>query len=67
MASIIVHGGAGDFGAAEERAPCVAGCLAAARAGHAVLAGGGTALEAVVAAVVAWKTIRCSTPGSVRR
>mgnify|MGYP001588555672 CR=1 FL=1 len=49
-ASIIVHGGAGDL---EEAAvpDHVAGCRAAARAGGAILAQGGSALDAVVAAV----------------
>jgi beta-aspartyl-peptidase (threonine type) len=48
--AIIVHGGAGDI-ADERRARCVAGCEAAAAAGWAVLDGGGSALDAVEAAV----------------
>src|SRR5450432_1997120 len=56
--SLIVHGGAGDFsdadadGASADGASYVAGCQAAARAGFEVLRLGGTALDAVVAAVV---------------
>ncbi len=53
MASIIVHGGAGDFGELDDAVPCIEGCLKAARLGHAVLAKGGSALDAVIAAVVA--------------
>ena len=53
MASIIVHGGAGDFGATDDAAPCIAGCLNAARIGRRILAAGGSALDAVEAAVVA--------------
>lgn len=50
MAAILVHGGAGDI--PPERIPeHVEGCRRAARAGHAVLAGGGRALDAVEAAV----------------
>ena len=51
QASIAVHGGAGDE-APGERAPRRAGILRAADAGWAVLARGGSALDAVVAAVV---------------
>jgi beta-aspartyl-peptidase (threonine type) len=53
MTSIIVHGGAGDFGADDDPALCMEGCLKAARIGHQVLERGGSALDAVVAAVVA--------------
>jgi len=50
MAAILVHGGAGDIPA--ERVPHhIEGCRRAARAGHAILAGGGSALDAVEAAV----------------
>jgi beta-aspartyl-peptidase (threonine type) len=49
--SILVHGGAGPLG--EHRDERMAGCLAAARRGHAILARGGSALDAVEAAVVA--------------
>jgi L-asparaginase / beta-aspartyl-peptidase len=52
MASIIVHGGAGDFGPDDDATPCLAGCLNAARIGKRILDAGGSALEAVVAAVV---------------
>jgi beta-aspartyl-peptidase (threonine type) len=48
--AIIVHGGAGAI-ADERRDGCVAGCEAAAAAGWAQLAAGGTALDAVEAAV----------------
>ena len=52
--SIIVHGGAGDFGPEDgDGAAPIAGCSAAARAGFEILRRGGTALEAAVAAVVA--------------
>jgi beta-aspartyl-peptidase (threonine type) len=50
---IVVHGGAGAIAADDHARACAAGCLAAARIGHAVLARGGSALEAVEAAVVA--------------
>jgi L-asparaginase / beta-aspartyl-peptidase len=52
--SLIVHGGAGDLsdGDDPDGALAVAGCQAAARAGLAVLLGGGSALDAAVAAVV---------------
>jgi beta-aspartyl-peptidase (threonine type) len=50
--ALLVHGGAGDLGADDDAAASVAGCLAAARIGYAVLACGGSALDAVVAAVV---------------
>ncbi len=50
--SLIVHGGAGALDASDaDGAAHVAGCLAAARAGHAVLRAGGTAVDAAVAAV----------------
>jgi beta-aspartyl-peptidase (threonine type) len=51
--AIIVHGGAGDWSAedGDGQAP-LAGCRAAAQAGYDVLARGGSALEAAVAAVV---------------
>ncbi len=52
MASIIVHGGAGDFGTEDDSGPCRAGCLNAAWVGHRILAAGGSALDAVEAAVV---------------
>jgi len=53
--SLIVHGGAGGLSDGEseaEVAATIAGCRAAARAGFEILRAGGTALEAVVAAVV---------------
>ena len=50
MVAIIVHGGAGDV--PRDRAPLhVEGCRRAAGIGHAVLAAGGSALDAVEAAV----------------
>jgi beta-aspartyl-peptidase (threonine type) len=49
--AIVVHGGAGPE-PPEEHAPRRAGVERAARAGHETLAGGGSALEAVLAAVV---------------
>jgi beta-aspartyl-peptidase (threonine type) len=49
---ILVHGGAGDLHPGEDPKPSIDGCLAAARAGHAVLEAGGSALDAVLAAVV---------------
>lgn len=49
--AIVVHGGAGPE-PAEEYAPRRAGVERAARAGHAILERGGSALEAVLAAVV---------------
>jgi beta-aspartyl-peptidase (threonine type) len=48
--SILVHGGAGDV-AAERLPTCIAGCERAAAAGAAVLAAGGSALDAVQRAV----------------
>lgn len=50
--SILVHGGAGAISDDDDVPAITAGCLAAARAGHAVLAAGGSALDAVLAAVV---------------
>ncbi len=50
MTAIIVHGGAGEV-APERHARLRAGCRAAAEAGRAILDGGGSALDAVVAAV----------------
>ena len=47
---VLVHGGAGDMEQSRE-ADALAGCEAAARAGHAVLAGGGDALNAAIASV----------------
>jgi L-asparaginase / beta-aspartyl-peptidase len=52
MYSIIVHGGAGAWQPADE-ADALSGVSAAAEAGFRVLAAGGAALDAVVAAVVA--------------
>jgi beta-aspartyl-peptidase (threonine type) len=52
--SLMVHGGAGSIDENDpEGASHVAGCRAAARAGHAVLKAGGSAVDAVVAAVTA--------------
>lgn len=48
--ALIVHGGAGRF-AADERAPACAGCERAAAAGMQILRDGGSALDAVTAAV----------------
>lgn len=54
--AILVHGGAGDLPEHEDHAEGLRirreACLAAARAGHAVLADGGTALDAVQAAAI---------------
>lgn len=50
---IIVHGGAGDLQPDDDPKSHLEGCLKAARAGHAVLVKGGSALDAVIAAVVA--------------
>jgi len=47
---VLVHGGAGDV-PVERRARHAAGCLEAAQAGGRILAAGGTAVEAVVAAI----------------
>jgi len=49
---ILVHGGAGDMLPDDDPQPHIDGCLAAARKGHAVLSAGGTALDAVIAAVM---------------
>ena len=51
MSAIVVHGGAGHTGPSEEHAPRRAGVLRAAEAGWAVLAAGGSALDAAVEAV----------------
>jgi beta-aspartyl-peptidase (threonine type) len=51
--AIIVHGGAGPTSPEDRAAACAAGCLAAARIGQAVLARGGSALDAVEAACAA--------------
>jgi beta-aspartyl-peptidase (threonine type) len=48
---IVVHGGAGERHADDNARQAQGGCLVAARAGHAVLEKGGSALDAVVAAV----------------
>ena len=48
-AGVLVHGGAGDV-PVDRRPAHAAGCLEAARAGYAVIAQGGTALDAVQAA-----------------
>jgi beta-aspartyl-peptidase (threonine type) len=50
---IVVHGGAGKRNADDDGAEVQRGCLAAARLGHAVLERGGSALDAVIAAVTA--------------
>ncbi len=50
--AIIVHGGAGRIPEAQETAPRLQGCRQAALAGWEILCGGGTALDAVEAAVV---------------
>ena len=50
MTAIIVHGGAGTI-SADRHERCRAGVRAGAEAGHAVLEAGGSALDAVVAAV----------------
>jgi beta-aspartyl-peptidase (threonine type) len=51
--AIIVHGGAGSHRTDDSEEEARSGCLSAARAGFAVLEAGGTALDAVEAAVVA--------------
>jgi beta-aspartyl-peptidase (threonine type) len=48
--ALIIHGGAGRL-ASSQRKACRAGCAAALAAGSAVLAGGGTALDAVECAI----------------
>ncbi len=50
--AILVHGGAGAIFPDDRAHACARGCLEAARAGHEVLAAGGTALDATVAACV---------------
>ncbi len=60
--TLIVHGGAGDWPAALH-ARAAAGCGRAADAGFAVLAAGGTALDAVEAAVVALEDDPCFNAG----
>lgn len=50
MTAILVHGGAGPASPDDDAAAAKAGCLRAARAGHAVLQQGGSALDAVEAA-----------------
>jgi len=50
--AVLVHGGAGPARADDDAHACEEGCRRAARAAYAVLDRGGTALEAVVAAVV---------------
>jgi beta-aspartyl-peptidase (threonine type) len=50
--ALIVHGGAGARGPAEERAPRKRAMMAAVKAGAAILRGGGSALDAVIASVV---------------
>ncbi|MEZ4232099.1 MAG: isoaspartyl peptidase/L-asparaginase [Polyangiaceae bacterium] len=61
--SILVHGGAGDV-ATERRPVHAAGCRAAAERGRAVLAAGGSALEAVQAAVVVLEDDPCFNAGT---
>jgi beta-aspartyl-peptidase (threonine type) len=48
---IVVHGGAGDLRAGDNAEAAKDGCLKAAQAGHAILSQGGSALDAVLAAV----------------
>lgn len=48
--AILVHGGAGNLSSHDRALACANGCLAAARIGHAILASGGSALDAVEAA-----------------
>jgi beta-aspartyl-peptidase (threonine type) len=50
--ALIIHGGAGFFGPAQERAPRKRAMLKAVRAGAAILRAGGSALDAVIASVV---------------
>ncbi|MCC6312224.1 MAG: isoaspartyl peptidase/L-asparaginase [Trueperaceae bacterium] len=50
MIAIVIHGGAGKI-ASEDRAPYLAGLLRARDAGYQVLADGGTAIAAILAAV----------------
>src|SRR5688500_12947141 len=51
--ALAVHGGAGPAAAPDREASLCAGVTAGVRAGHAVLRGGGSALDAVEAAVAA--------------
>lgn len=51
MPAILVHGGAGPTSPDDDVAAAEAGCQSAAKAGHAVLSEGGSALDAVEAAV----------------
>jgi len=51
--AILVHGGAGAIFPDDRAHACARGCLEAARAGHRILAAGGTAIDAAVAACVA--------------
>lgn len=51
--AIVVHGGAGRLRSEERGEAAALGCLRAARVGHAILARGGTALDAVEAACAA--------------
>ncbi len=60
---LLVHGGAGDV-AAERQAAHVQGCQAAARAGAEVLRAGGTALDAVQAAVRVLEDDPCFNAGT---
>lgn len=53
MPTLIAHGGAGGRAAASDRNPRRAGILAAVKRGAEILRGGGSALDAVVATVVA--------------
>lgn len=48
--AIVVHGGAGAIFPDDRAHACARGCLEAARAGHRILAAGGSGLDAVVAA-----------------
>ena len=50
--ALIVHGGAGSHGPTEERAPRKRAMMDAVKAGAAILRGGGSALDAVIASVV---------------
>ncbi|WP_373048353.1 isoaspartyl peptidase/L-asparaginase family protein [Vulgatibacter sp.] len=50
--AILVHGGAGAIFPDDRAHACARGCLEAARAGHRILAAGGSALDAAVAACV---------------
>ena len=50
--AILVHGGAGAIFPDDRAHACARGCLEAARAGHRILAAGGSALDAAMAACV---------------